>query len=255
MSAHPGTKILIPIIRHRFIRIPDTQGIVNTEPCLRREVLRILKLFIADGLQFLILRGKDPQAPGIYRPVCLLPGIGKLVLKILHDLIDQRILIESIDRAGCVNLGRIAPDPFIDIIRYRLIISFPVDISLREHRVQHHLTPFRIVLRISDGIVGGRILGNPRNNSVLCKSEILHRFSEIPVCRCLNAIAPCAKIDQVQVVFENLVLGQKLFQLQGQILFLDLALDPFLKCRFTRPSWKYTVLQKLLRDRTCSLGK
>ena len=62
-------------------------------------------------------------------------------------------------------------------------------------------------------------------------------------------------VNKIKVVLKYLILCQHLLQLQRQILFLDLALDPVLKCRLLRPPGKNTVLQQLLSDSACSLRK
>ena len=63
-----------------------------------------------------------------------------------------------------------------------------------------------------------------------------------------------AQVDSIEVVQQNLGFIHHFLKLVGQILFLDLSLDPVL-CGLVGPVCENIVLDQLLCDRTGSLGK
>ena len=76
------------------------------------------------------------------------------------------------------------------------------------------------------------------------------------MCRCLNAISAGSQVDCIQIVFKNYIFViDVLLDLNSKILFLDLALQFVDEGCLTRPLGKHSVLQKLLCDRTGTLGK
>ena len=64
------------------------------------------------------------------------------------------------------------PDPGVHIIRHRLIISILIDVSLIQHRIEHHLSALFVVLRIGDGIICGRVLGDSGDYGGLDERQI-----------------------------------------------------------------------------------
>ena len=123
IASHPGPKMLISIVRNRLVLRLDAQCIIDPDFCSCGKIPGIGEFLITDFLNLRILGGVDPKPAGIDGPVCLLPGISKLILQILHDLCDQRILIERIYGTGCIDRRRIFLNPVINGIRHRLIIS------------------------------------------------------------------------------------------------------------------------------------
>ena len=72
-------------------------------------------------------------------------------------------------------------------------------------------------------------------------------------CR-LDTEGVVAQVDRIEVVQQDLGFIHHFLKLVGQILFLDLSLDPVL-CGLVGPVRENIVLDQLLCDRTGALGK
>ena len=117
---------------------------------------------------------------------------------------------------------------------------------LREHRPQH-LEPARPRgLRVRDGVVAGRIGGDPGQQRRLRQVEPRRRRVEVRLRGALDPVRAVPEVDRVQVGGEDAELLPALLQLPGERRLLELAADRPLR-------GDARVLDELLRDRRAAL--
>ena len=98
---------------------------------------------------------------------------------------------------------------------------------IAQHRVQDQLTAIRVVLRMADRIVFAGILGNGRYSRRLGYGQIADILIKIPIGGSLNSQRILAQVNRIQISLQDLLLRHDLFQLDSQILFLELTLYLF----------------------------
>ncbi len=98
---------------------------------------------------------------------------------------------------------------------------------------------------MADGIVGGRILGNPCDDRSLGKGQLGNVFSKIAAGGGLDAQSILPKVDGIQIIFQYPVFGFDFAQLYGKVLLLDFTFDLF-NAGLVGPAFKYIVFQELL---------
>ena len=106
-----------------------------------------------------------------------------------------------------------------------------------------------------DRVVFRRILCNSGNNCALGKSQFGYILAEILIAGRLYTVAAGPQIDDIQIIFQDLILVQHLFQLYGQVLFLNFAVQALLEGTFTGPVRENGIFQQLLGDGACPFGK
>ena len=122
--------------------------------------------------------------------------------------------------------------------------------------VKNFFTSLCIFLGILDWVVFGRSLGDTCQSCALGKIQIPHIFIKILTGSSLYTVCTCTKVDGIQVILKNHVLVADLFlNLNGKELLLKLTCKSLHLCRFVGPVGENVVLQKLLGNGTCTLGK
>ena len=249
---HPGEHHLRRIIARRTVIVRDAQLIIQIPAGPVRIIGLIVRLFVRDLLDFLILRRIDIQAAGVQKDLRLRVRIPRDVDKIRKQLVRQRVDEIRIDtrRARAVVLA----DSRVNVIRHRLVILRLRDPVLVQHVVQHYFSSLLVRFRIDNRIVPGRILRNSRQNSTLRKRQITDRLSEIRLRSRLHAQRIVPEVDDIQIIDHDIILGHAPFQLYGKVLLLELA-DHGLLLRFLREIRENTVLDQLLGNRGRALRK
>ena len=161
--------------------------------------------------------------------------------KELHEQ-PARLLLIPLGRAGTVvrhapvNQGFVAGLPV-------LLLRNPLQ---RPHAPQHiHLALFRL-LRVPEGIVAAGGLRQPGNDGGLGKGDVGGVFAKIRPCRGLDAVGMLPQIDIIEVGQQDLILGQRVFQLVGQNGLFHLAGIAALR-------GQQQLLDDLLRDGAAAL--
>ena len=231
------------------VGVLDAQGIIDPVGDSGGEVRAVGKLFVTDRLDDRILGGVDSKPACIDRLVCLLIGISLLIHQILQHLVDQGILIPGVD-GGCFALQCfIGLNAGVHIlVRQGFLIAFPENIVLRIHAIQNSPAAGTVALRVCQRVIAGGILRNGRDHGAFGKRQLGNILAEILKGSCLNTITAGSQIDRIQVIFQDLILSQELFQLQCQILFLDFADQPLPEGGFAGPAGEDGIFQQLLRD-------
>ena len=182
--------------------------------------------------------------------VCLRLRKALLLHQILFELIGQRI--DKIRSKTCRYFIVHDLDPVIHLILHRLFVLLFGNVTLIEHILQHLRPPLGIFIGIADRVVPGRILRNARDHRRLRECQVRYGFVEIPLACRLHSERVLPEIDGIQIVFENFFLGSDLFQLDGKVLLLDLAIDP-VPLGLIRPVREIIILEKLLGNRRRAL--
>ena len=195
----------------------------------------------------------DRQTAAVEQLVRFALRISLLRHQIVDDLFGQGI--HKVGGTGtALHLDIYCLNAVVDVVVYGLVILILIDISLIQHFVQHSLPTGSIFLRMADGIVTGGILGNGSDDSALRQCQIGNILIKIALGSCLDAQGVLAEVDGVEVILQNLLFAGYLFQLNGQVLFLDLAVDTVQHGFLAGPGGKVVVFQKLLRDGAGALG-
>ncbi len=116
-------------------------------------------------------------------------------------------------------------DSCIHIIRKGTLILALADIALIQHILKHQCPALLISVRMFNRIVFSRALGDGCQNRSFGNVQLADTLSEIPVRRRLNTQGILSQIDGVQIALQNLILTHNVFQLNSQILFLQLSFD------------------------------
>ena len=81
---------------------------------------------------------------------------------------------------------------------------------------------------VDDGVVGGRCLGQASQHGGLRYRDVFQWLAKIGLGRSGETICPVAQKNLVHVNFENLVLGEQVFELEGEQNFVELARESLL---------------------------
>ena len=97
-----------------------------------------------------------------------------------------------------------------------------------EHAVDDEPLALQSAIRIADGVVDRRCLGQAGQDGRFGHGDVLQRLAEVDLaCRC-EAVCALAQKDLVHVNLENLIFAQQAFHLEGQQHFVNLARVGFL---------------------------
>ena len=122
----------------------------------------------------------------------------------------------------------------------------PVDHPELQHPVQHPVaTPLRAV-RMRDGVVVHRRLDQTGEQRGVRERELERRHVEVRLGRGLDAVRAVAEVHGVQVLRQDPILGEPLFELPCEVGLADLAADRLLLA-------DVDLLHELLRDRRAAL--
>ncbi len=117
------------------------------------------------------------------------------------------------------------------LFAHRVLIFFFGDVALFVHQLQHVVgavvRDFRRVagIVVAAGVVARGVADHACQRGALAQGKLFKVLAEV-VLRCdAHAIARAAQIDDVQILFEDLLLGDGVLQLQRQIRLLHLALE------------------------------
>ena len=247
----------LAVILNRSIGMGDGQRPVQSHLGIRRVIVRILEFFIQYGLDPGVLCGIDMQTAAVNRILRLDFRITLLDHQVVDHLGDDFVIKIGIRGFLFLKLT-LHLDPLINVIIERFLIFRLGDIALFQHIVQHTVPAFLIVFRMGSRIIPCRCLRDRGEHRAFGKVQILGILAEISLgCR-LDAVAAASEIDGIQVIFKNnafcvfSLLRQIFFQLERQILFLELTPETFQRV-FVHPVCEYIVFQKLLGDGTGAL--
>ena len=200
----------------------------------------------------------DDQAAAVDQLIGLGLGVADF-LQIGDDLICQGVYEVGIDFVLFLFLDGIGlGNPFVYIlcIGQGLVILLLADHLLVQHFVQDHLTARLVLLRVGDRVILGRVLGNGGKDRAFGKAQVFQLgLVEITVGSRADTQCGMSQVDGVEVVEQDDRLGvlalccQFLFQLDGQILFLNLSADTLNRI-LSRPFREDVVLDQLLGNGT-----
>ena len=249
------------------VRRCDGQGIVEIILSILGEVAGFLTaLLVDDRLDAGVLCGVDPESAAVEQAVGL--GFGErlsvvegavlhevFILKIPQDLTDQRV--DEIGVGLVIHLFLFVVDGvdrFVYILLQSILVLLVRDVALREHMVEDDFLTLPVVFGILDWIIGTGILCDAGEHSALRNGQVRGVLVKISLRGGLDAEGVVAEVDRVEVIQENFRLVHGLFELVGQILLLDLALDTLLR-GLTGPVGEDIVLDQLLCDGTGAFGE
>ena len=106
-----------------------------------------------------------------------------------------------------------------------LLLSDEVELA---HPAQHVLLAQTGAVRVDDGVVGGRRLGQAGQHRHFRHGQVRQRLAVIGLRRGGEAVGALPQIDLVEVQLQDLILGQRVFDLEGQQRFVELAGKGFL---------------------------
>ena len=122
--------------------------------------------------------------------------------------------------------------------------------------VKNLFTSLGVLLRILNGVILGRSLGDTCKCSTLGKVQIPYVFIKILTGSSLYTVCTCTKVNGIQVILQDHALvTDLLLNLNSKILFLKLTCKTLHLRGFVSPVSEDIVLQKLLGNSTCTLGK
>ena len=119
--------------------------------------------------------------------------------------------------------------------------------------MKYDLALFCIALGAGDGIELGGILGNAGYNCALRQGEILELLVEVALCGHLDTKSIAPEVDRVEVVGDDELFVHRLFQLDGEILLLKLALQLRTEALLAS-AVEDIIFDKLLRDGGAASG-
>ena len=239
-----------------IIVVGDGQGIIQIPVDIGIVICLIRELLIRDGLDLGIQGGVDAQAAGGHHVLSSDLGIARGD-QVSHDLVIERV--GKVGAGGGVThlvIDIVEADAVIDLIRVRdgLIIFCLGDKIQFPHFLQAFLTSFRVELRMPDGVVCGRVLGDAGNDGALGDCQLRTGFAEIAQGGSLHAQGILPQVDGVHIAQQHVVLGGVFGQLQRQVLLLQLTFDHLDHVVvFFCPGGKDRVFQKLLGNGAGSL--
>ena len=161
-------------------------------------------------------------------------AVGRVVLQPLHaqhlgdDIVDRifDIIGVVVHRVGAGRRGlkhgeRVVDGGVVLLLRDHLLVE-----HLAEHIVDARVQRLYIAASIiaAAGIVPRGISDHARQRGALAQRQLVEVLPEVVQRRDAHAVARAAQVDDVQVGFEDLLLAQLLFDLDGQIRLLHLAL-------------------------------
>ena len=103
-------------------------------------------------------------------------------------------------------------------------------------------------------IVAGGVLRNSSEHGGFRDGKFRYIFVKIAFGSCLNAEGILSEIDRVQIILEDLLFRQTVFELDGEVLFLHFSFQFLSESRFFAPV-ENLIFQKLLCERTGTLMK
>ena len=99
----------------------------------------------------------------------------------------------------------------------------------------------------------GRVLCDTCYYRTLRDVQFGNVLTEISLRSCLYTERSLTEVDRVQIVLEYLILAHLLLELYRAVLLLELSLELVDHAALFGPRCEHVVLQKLLRDRRCTL--
>ena len=149
----------------------DCKRKFKTVLCCIQVISYICDFFVTDFLNLGILSCSDGQTTAVDQVVCLSFCVTFFGLKVLDKLLDKGINKVGIRLVICC-YSRGFQDAVVYIVGNSLIILVLGDVSLIQHVIQNTFPPLRIIIRVLDRIVTGRILCDRSNHSTFRKSKI-----------------------------------------------------------------------------------
>src|SRR6185437_16927323 len=87
------------------------------------------------------------------------------------------------------------------------------------------VAPFQGVVRMVDGRIVNRRLGQTRDHGSFGQSQVFCRLAEVKLRRSLEAVNSVPEVNLIGIQRQNLLLGKAPFNLDRQQHFLDLAME------------------------------
>ena len=249
----PGHHVFLAVIFLVSLPVRDGEGIVQEPLYLFGIVFRICKFFICDCLDRGIHGGFNAQTAGGQ----LLFRSGLVVSGDFHKVV-QHLFINRVGEIGAGGGIRVFPivdiivaDPFVDgvgVVHGFRILRLGNEAQI-PHFVQTVLSPPCVGLRVPDGIVAGRILGDGGDDRRLGDRQVAGGFPEITFGGRFHAQRVLSQVDGVHVLQKDGIFFKILGNFLCQILFLKLSLDLFDHIfAFGGPAREDGIFQELLGD-------
>ena len=163
--------------------------------------------------------------------------LGVLVGKHVFDVAGEiRVLLNAIRR----RYGGIEHK----ILGFCGVVLFLSDIAVRQHAIEDQITARIAIVRIIDGVVIGRRLGDADKRCRFRQRQISCIFREISLGSRLDTISTRTVIHGVQVHEEDVVFRVHLLDFDGKVHLADLAL----KRDIVHLVGEHRVAHELLRD-------
>src|SRR5258706_15556821 len=97
------------------------------------------------------------------------------------------------------------------------------------HSTQDILLPLPRTLRICNGIVERRCLGQAGEQGAFREAQLVERLVEINLRGGAETIGALPEVDLIDVQLENLLLAEAVLDLEGEQRFVELAVERFFR--------------------------
>ena len=207
--------------------ICDHNGGVEQAAIAVRKVFGVGVVFINNFLNAGIDCGIDGITAGDQKILCDFIGAVLDLHNRCDGIFNHGVLKPGINAALRVG-GTAGVAVMIDkfqMLGHSLAVFRLTDVSLAEHFSENDFLAFLIALLIGVRAVHGGVVGNADDAGSFRQGELRRRLAEVIICRGVDAVAPMAEIDDVQVPLHNFFFCIILLQLQRLENFQQLALN------------------------------
>ena len=146
-------------------------------------------------------------------------GIGFVLVLVIHHHPDH-----FSDVFG-MNVEFVSARFDLDRFVFGLFVLLVSDVTQLFHAKQDILLPLFGSGRVGDGVICRRRFWQTGEHGGFCQSDVFKWLAEINLCCCCKAESALSEINLVEINFENLVLGQGLFDFPGKKDFINLAFE------------------------------
>ena len=189
---------------------------------------------LREPLELGIDRGRDAEAAGEQELVSVLA-------RLAERRVREEPLLEVVDEVGVriAITGRERVE--LDRLGDGLVLLGRRDHPLVEHLPEHVVAPDPRVHRVRERVEVVRRADQPGEQRGLGEREVLRVDVEVRARRRLDAVRPLSEVHRVQVLREDLVLGEPILELPGEHRLVDLPLERLVVAHVQ-------LLHELLRD-------
>ena len=158
-----------------------------------------------------VIAGIDLIAAGIEQRARRVAADALLLDEVVEHVVDNGLGIVAVDGLGAL-FGLAAHEH--ELLRHGLVVLLLRDIALLVHLLEDGLLPGLIVLAADEGVVLRGVVRDADDARALGEREILRLLAEVGLGGGVDAVAPLAEVDDVQVPLHDLFLIIGLLKLE-----------------------------------------